>query len=109
MRYLLLIGVVLLGACSSTPPQNFTEAGYPYCYADETHVTVNGETDSIQITECTDRPGKQAQILRAGIESSCEEFWYTEMRYGREFPVRGVRCEKLDGSWEILDLNGAVR
>ena len=108
MRYLLLLGVTLLSACSSTP-QSYTEAGYPYCYVDETHVTVDGKTSSAQVTECTDRPGKQAQILRAGIESSCEEFWYSEMRYGRRFPVRGVRCEKLDGSWEILDLNGSVR
>ena len=24
-------------------------------------------------------------------------------------PMRGVRCEKLDGSWEVPDSNGIVR
>jgi hypothetical protein len=49
------------------------------------------------------------EIARAGIDTSCEEFWYNETRWGKLTKVRGVRCEKLDGSWEILNINGTVR
>ena len=70
----------------------------------------NGETANSETTlQCTDRPGQQTQIQRAGIDKGCEEFVYTEIRNGQAVPVRGVRCEKLDGSWEILNINGYVR
>ena len=86
-----------------------TERGLPYCYSDDNHVTKNGKTDSTIVTECSDRPGQQLAIQRAGIDKGCEEFWYTEIRNGQAVPVRGVRCERLDGSWEILNVNGFVR
>jgi hypothetical protein len=49
------------------------------------------------------------QIARAGIDSKCEEFFYPERRWNTTVEVRGVRCEKLDGSWEVLNINGTVR
>ena len=107
LRLLLILGVVLLGACSQTP-KTMTEAGLPYCYVDETHIEQAGTVDSEIVTQCSDRPGAQASVQRAGIDVGCEEFWYTEIRNGSRFPVRGVRCEKLDGSWEILNINGYV-
>ena len=51
----------------------------------------------------------QKEIARAGIDKGCEEFWYNETRWGKLTQVRGVRCEKLDGSWEILNINGTVK
>ena len=105
---LLIITCSILSACAS---KQVHLASAPYCYTDETHVVQAGEetiVNSETILECTDRPGAQAAIQRAGIDVGCEEFWYTETRNGSRFPVRGVRCEKLDGSWEILDINGYV-
>jgi len=108
MKPVLALALIVLSGCASQP-QTMTEQGYPYCYSDEKHVTKNGQTDSTQVVQCTDRPGKQAELLRAGVDNSCEEYWYYEFRYNTRYPVRGVRCEKLDGSWEILNLNGTVR
>jgi len=98
--------LVLLTACSSSK----VDYKPPYCYTDQTINTKNGETVNSETTlQCTDRPGQQTQIQRAGIDKGCEEFWYTEIRNGQAVPVRGVRCERLDGSWEILNVNGFVR
>lgn len=106
LRLLLLIATAsIITGCSSTP-----QYSAPYCYTDE-HIVMQ-DNDTVSSTthlECTDRPGRQAEIARAGIDSSCEEYWYTEIRKGRRHQVRGVRCEKLDGSWEVLNLNGTVR
>ena len=108
MRGLLLItSIIALAGCASNKPVEYTPQ---YCYTDQTitkrnNSTVNSET----VLECTDRPGRQAEIQRAGIDSSCEEFWYDEVRRGGLIRQRGVRCEKFDGSWEILNINGYVR
>ena len=40
------------------------------------------------------------------VYQTCREFFFTETRNGRAYNQRGVRCEKLDGSWEILNVNG---
>ena len=103
---LVLFALVLLSACSSSK----VDYKPPYCYTDQTIKTTDGKTVSSETTlECSDRPGQQVAIQRAGIDNGCEEFWYTEIRNGQAIPVRGVRCERLDGSWEILNVNGFVR
>jgi hypothetical protein len=109
LKYLLLSLIVISSAgCSITP--DYYDYQAPYCYTDETTKIVDGQTvDSEVQLECTDRPGKQMEIARAGIDTSCEEFWYNETRWGKLTKVRGVRCEKLDGSWEILNIYGTVR
>ena len=106
-KYLLLALIVISSAGCSTPNYNY-EA--PYCYTDQTIELDQGTTvNSNTVLECTDRPGQQTSIARAGIDVGCEEFWYTESQWGKLKDVRGVRCEKLDGSWEILNINGTVR
>ena len=105
LRLLLILGVVLLGACSQTP-KTMTEAGLPYCYVDETHIEQAGTVDSEIVTQCSDRPGAQASVQRAGIDVGCEEFWYTENRRGNLIQQRGVYCEKIDGSTEIINIDG---
>ena len=103
---LVIMALVLLSACSSKQ----VDYKPPYCYTDQKIQTQNGDTVSSETTlECSDRPGQQTAIQRAGIDKGCEEFWYTETRNGQSVPVRGVRCEKLDGSWEILNINGTVK
>ncbi len=103
---LVLVALVLLSACSSSK----VDYKPPYCYTDQTIKTTDGKAVSSETTlECSDRPGQQVAIQRAGIDNGCEEFWYTEIRNGQAVPVRGVRCERLDGSWEILNVNGFVR
>jgi len=109
MHKLLVLALCLtsLVGCSSSPERTYSA---PYCYTDQSIDTVNGDIVSSETTlECTDRPGQQAYIQRAGIDTGCEEFWYDEYRKGKLYRQQGVRCEKLDGSWEILNINGYVR
>lgn len=108
MRGLLLIALInfALVGCAS----NKTTYTAPYCYTDQTIVKDgNNVINSATVLECTDRPGQQTALQRAGIDARCEEFWYPESRWGQTVEVRGVRCEKLDGSWEVLNINGTVR
>lgn len=106
IKALLITGsLVALVGCSSAPKVDQSQ----YCYTDQLIHNNNGTVSSQTTLECTDRPGRQAQIQRAGIDKSCREFWYDEVRNGRVVEHRGVRCEKLDGSWEILNINGYVR
>lgn len=101
-----VIGVALLSGCASYEPNHTAQ----YCYTDQTITQNSGEVvSSVTTLECTDRPGQQAAIQRAGIDSSCEEFWYPELRGTTRVNVRGVRCEKLDGSWEIVNIDGYTR
>ena len=82
LKYLALslLAISLLGGCASK------EVIYnaPYCVTDESIEIQNGETVNSSTTlECTDRPSRQAEIHRAGIDSGCREFWYDEKRNGK--------------------------
>lgn len=107
LKYLLLsiTTVSLLGGCSSTP--DYYDYKAPYCYTDEIVQLKDGDKVSGTATHsCTDRPGQQVAMQRAGIDAGCKEFWYNEFRNGKIIPTRGVYCEKLDGSTEIVNING---
>ena len=103
MRGLLLAtSIIALAGCAS----NEVLYSPQYCYTDQTFVTGNDSVSSETVIQCTDRPGQQAAIQRAGIDSRCEEFFYVEHRRGKPVQERGVRCEKFDGTWEIINING---
>lgn len=106
MRVVALLGAIALVGCSNTPQYNYTSQ---YCYTDETITRHNDIVDSKTVLECTDRPGQQTAIQRAGIDAGCKEFWYPETRHNRSVMVRGVICEKLDGTSEIVNIDGNVR
>lgn len=106
-RLLALAGVLVLSGCASAPDKIYTGQ---YCYTDQTiHKDGNSVVSSTTTLECTDRPDRQVAIQRAGIDAGCEEFWYPEVRRGRTVQVRGVRCEKLNGRWEIVNIDGSAR
>lgn len=107
-NYLWIVALCLiLPGCASKPQPKYQSQ---YCYTDQTIVKKGDSVvDSKTVLECTDRPGQQTAIQRAGIDAKCEEFWYSESRWGKMVPVRGVRCERLNGTWEILNINGIVR
>lgn len=106
MRGALLLGAIVLVGCSTTPEYNYQSQ---YCYTDQRITKKNNSVDSETVLECTDRPSRQTQIQRAGIDPSCREFWYPEVRYGERVMTRGVVCEKYDGTSEIINIDGNVR
>lgn len=101
------LGLAVLTGCSTAKQINYQS---PYCYTDQT-ITKDGDNTvaSQTVVECTDRPGQQTAIQRAGIDASCKEFWYNETRWGTRQRVRGVMCEKLNGTYEIVDIDGSTR
>lgn len=100
---LALVCVGVLTGCSTTPEYSYQS---PYCYTDQKIVNQDGTVSSRTELECTDRPSRQAEIQRAGIDKGCKEFWYSERRWGELVKVRGVRCERFDGTWEIVNVGG---
>jgi hypothetical protein len=106
LRVITIVSAIALTGCAS----NDIVYQSQYCYTDQTIVKQGDSVvNSATVLQCTDRPGQQTAIQRAGIDSKCEEFWYPERRWNTTVNVRGVRCEKLDGSWEVLNINGTVR
>mgnify|MGYP006251745007 CR=1 FL=1 len=103
IRIIAVIIAVTLAGCSSNDKVVYQT---PYCYTDQTISKKDGVVSSDTTLQCTDRPGQQMAIQRGGIDKSCEEFFFTEYRNGQGYRQRGVRCEKLNGSWEILNING---
>lgn len=103
---LLITSSIILAGCANSK----VEYKPPYCYTDQTILKENNKNISSQtIVQCSDKPGQQAMIQRAGIDANCREFEMMEPRWGTLVPVRGVRCKKHDGTWEILNLNGYAR
>ena len=101
--YVLLAIAVSLAGCAN----NDVVYNPQYCYTDQIIVKDGEEKVSSQtILQCTDRPGQQALVQRAGIDAACREFWYDERRNGTLVKTRGVACEKFDGSLEIINVDG---
>lgn len=94
--------VMVLTGCSSGPK---VQAQKPqYCYTSQTITTQNKETvDSKTVLECTDDDVKRITTARLGMAHNCGEFTYWMQIGGRDVQRKGVSCQKLDGSWEIVN------
>ena len=105
MRYLVLIGLVALVGCSSSP--KVTAQKPQYCHTSQNIVVKNGEkVDSATLVECTDDQIKRIPAHRIGMAPNCGEFTYW-MRIGdRDVQRRGLSCQKLDGTWEVINTSG---
>lgn len=99
---LALACVMVLTGCSSGPK---VQAQKPqYCYTSQTITTQNKETvDSKTVLECTDDDVKRITTARLGMSHNCGEFTYWMQIGGRDVQRKGVSCQKLDGSWEIVN------
>ena len=110
MRIILLAGAVAFALAGCASKQTYDYAQSQYCYTDQLVIKGNDDqVESVTALECTDRPARKAEIFRAGIDKNCREYWYDEYRWGKLVPVRGVACEKFDGTLEIVNINGNVR
>lgn len=98
---LTIVAVSLVG-CGSSP--KFTANKPQYCYTSQTITTQNRETvDSKTVLECTDDDVKRIVTARLGMSANCGEFTYWMQIGGRDVQRKGVSCQKLDGSWEIVN------
>jgi hypothetical protein len=90
-----------LTGCSSTK----VAAQKPqYCYTSQTILVQNGEkVDSATLLECTDDQVKRLTASRAGLSTSCGEFTYWMQIGGKNVQRKGISCQKLDGTWEVVN------
>jgi hypothetical protein len=94
--------LLALTGCGSSPK---VAANKPqYCYTSQTIKTVNKETVNSETTlECTDDDVKRITTARLGMANNCGEFTYWMQIGGRDVQRKGISCQKLDGSWEIVN------
>jgi uncharacterized protein YceK len=99
---LMVTVITFLSGCSSSPK---VAANKPqYCYTSQTIKTQNGDTVNSETTlECTDDQIKRLAVKRMGMSPNCGEFTYRMMIGGNYVQQKGVSCQKLDGSWEIVN------
>ena len=102
LMILAAVSISLLSGCSSTAK---IQAKKPqYCHTSQTIKTQNGERVNSETTlECTDDEVKRITTARLGMANNCGEFTYWMQIGGRDVQRKGISCQKLDGSWEIVN------
>lgn len=101
----MLILISLLSGCSSAPK---VEARKPqYCYTNQAILVQNGEkVESATLVECSDDQVQRLTAKRLGMASNCGEFTYWMQLGGKNVQRKGISCQKMDGSWEIVNAVG---
>lgn len=95
------IAVATLAGCST---QQVVDHTPQYCYTSETIVTENNETvNSKTRVECTDNQVQRVTQRRLGMSANCGEFTYWMSMGGQLVQRKGISCQRLDGSWEIIN------
>lgn len=99
---ILASSIIMLAGCSSAPK---VQAQKPqYCHTSQEILVKNGEkVDSVTLVECTDDQIKRIAVARIGMAPNCGEFTYWMQIGGRDVQRKGISCQKLDGSWEIIN------
>lgn len=101
----MVVAISLLSGCSSAPK---VQAQKPqYCHTSQTIKTQNGERVNSETTvECTDDQIKRVAVSRLGMAPNCGEFVYWMQIGGKNVQRKGISCQKLDGSWEVINTSG---
>lgn len=99
-----MVASTLVG-CSSAPK---VAAQKPqYCHTSQIIETKNGEkVESTTVVECTDDQIKKMSSVRLGLSNNCGEFTYWMQIGGRNVQRKGISCQKLDGTWEVINTSG---
>lgn len=106
VKSVVLMGAVLaVTACSSHNQKPVMAQFQPqYCYQTTTIETTNGDTvNSKGLTECTDNPKNKHFLAYSGMANDCREHYYEIFLNGKMQRQRGFVCQKLDGTWEIVN------
>lgn len=95
------LGIVLAG-CSST--QQYVDHTPQYCYTYETIVTEDRKTVTSKTrVECTDNQIQRVTQRQLGMAANCGEFTYWMTIGGQHVQRKGISCQRLDGSWEVIN------
>ena len=101
-----VVGAVLaLSACSSHNQTPVMAQFQPqYCHTKSNYTLDNGNTASSRIdVNCTDDPNDKHFLAYSGMAKKWREHYYNVWYHGKQQKQRGFVCQKLDGSWEVLN------
>jgi len=102
MRWLILGAVALLAGCSTT--DEVVDYTPQYCYTNE-QIEIQNSTkvNSATSIECTDSQVQRVQQHQVGLAENCGYFTY-HMEIGGSLVTRkGISCQRMDGTWEIIN------
>lgn len=105
-KSILLFGAMAaLSACSGTPQTPVMAQFQPqYCHTESQKTLVNGDTASSRVdVKCTDNPEDKHFLAYSGMAKSCREHYYYVWYHGKKQRQRGFVCQKIDGSWEVVN------
>jgi len=105
--HVLLLPLVLTSGVLTGCSTNQVVAEKPqYCHTSETIVLEDGNrVNSRTRVECTDDQIKRLFHTKSGMAPNCGTFTYWGRKGGQDVPLKGVSCQKPDGSWEIVNTN----
>ena len=103
---LVLFAVIALAGCSSTP--KVQARSEQYCdLKTQTVVVKNSQgvqsEQTVEVMKCNDNPVQRLFLAQSGMAANCGEFTYWMKLGGRDVQRKGVSCQKMDGSWEIVN------
>lgn len=95
---------LVVAGCSST--QQYVDHTPQYCNTQQQIVVENGNTVSSQTRlECTDNQVQRIKQHQAGLAENCGRFTYHMNMGGRLVTKQGISCQRIDGTWEIINTN----
>jgi hypothetical protein len=102
MKTVAMLATIFLVGCSSSP--KIVAQKPQYCHTSQEILIKNGEkVDSATLVECTDDQIKRMPAVRLGMANNCGEFTYWTRLGNRNVERKGISCQKMDGSWEIIN------
>ena len=106
VRSIVMLGAVLaVTACSSHTEKPVMAQFQPqYCHTDSHYTVKNGNKANSRVdVRCTDNPKDKHFLAYSGMAKTCREHYYEIWLNGQAVQQRGFVCQKLDGSWEIVN------
>ena len=99
MKSLLILGVVMLSACSTTP-RHFEPDQDRYCNTSSEYRLQNGDVSSSEVlVQCTDKPKVNHYMKDAGVYKNCR--WSETRVYGKL--SKSFLCQKDNSDeWYVL-------
>ena len=97
---------LLLSGCSSSPKvQAKTEQ---FCDMKSKTVSIRKDGQvvdekTVEVMECNDNRIQRLFQVQSGMAPNCGEFSYWMQIGGKHVQRKGVSCQKLDGTWEVVN------
>ena len=101
----IIVGAVLaLSACSSNTMPTMAQFEPQYCHTKSKYTLKNGNKANSRVdVNCTDDPKDKHFLAYSGMAKDCREHYYVINLNGKRVRQRGFVCQKIDGSWEIVN------